>query len=398
MICSACRSDIDNKNGEIYLFCTKDSCNKLYHLLCTGEKNPNKSTWVCPECCCLSKKGGDNSLTPVGASKKTRDPNITIRKKAPVCVATPKSDVSELPNLDVNKEIFLEIRSLKTEIIILKDNISKAVGLIAKYETKLDAYVHKVDTLNNKLEEGNTKSGFSVNQPCPVEHPPMPIEPRAADPARTTGSSASDIDISKSTSVVTDAIRVSASNDKLDVINAEQKEKVVQSEPKNKSDYQQWTEVRNRKSHRLTSFGGTPRPAKTSLKAAETRMECVGDEVLQRQPTRNSTPNVLRGTATPGSTLLEASERIKYLHLFYVKEGTSEDQVREHIKTICTICADDHFTVDALKSRGRYASFKIGVPFKWSERLLCPQNWAEDICIKPWRQLFRGKNERQEAS
>lgn len=99
---------------------------------------------------------------------------------------------------------------------------------------------------------------------------------------------------------------------------------------------------------------------------------------------------VLRGTAKPGTTLLEASERRQYIHLYYVRQGTSSDQVRDHLTSICN---SDVCTVEMLKSRGDYASFKLGVPSKMAGLILDTQNWAEDICVKPWRQNFRRQNE-----
>uniref|UniRef100_A0A2A4JUX9 Uncharacterized protein n=1 Tax=Heliothis virescens TaxID=7102 RepID=A0A2A4JUX9_HELVI len=111
-------------------------------------------------------------------------------------------------------------------------------------------------------------------------------------------------------------------------------------------------------------------------------------EVRYRRSHR-SLSNILRGTAAPGTTNLEASERWRYLHLFYVKQGTSEGQVRDHL---ITICGSDVCTVDVLKPRGKYASFKLGVPSKLAELVMAPQSWAEDICVKPWRRNFRGQS------
>ncbi|KOB62438.1 Histone-lysine N-methyltransferase NSD3 [Operophtera brumata] len=126
MICSACHKDAFNGDGEEYLCCMKDDCNQLYHLLCTGEKNPNKNTWGCPECRCTSKKGGNNSLTPVGVSKRTRDPNVTIRKKiTSVGVDVQKSEEGIPLNPDENNKISLELRGLKTEMVTIRDQLSK---------------------------------------------------------------------------------------------------------------------------------------------------------------------------------------------------------------------------------------------------------------------------------
>ncbi|KAJ8735113.1 hypothetical protein PYW08_014363 [Mythimna loreyi] len=112
-------------------------------------------------------------------------------------------------------------------------------------------------------------------------------------------------------------------------------------------------------------------------------------EVRNRRSQR-SLSNVLRGTAAPGTTNLEASERWRYLHLFYVKQGTSDSQVRDHLTRIC---GADVCTVEVLKSRGKYASFKLGVPSKLADQVVAPGNWAEDICVKPWRRNFRARAE-----
>lgn len=103
--------------------------------------------------------------------------------------------------------------------------------------------------------------------------------------------------------------------------------------------------------------------------------------------------DVLRGAAAPGSTMLCAAERLRYLHLYYVQVGTTADQVRAHLNTIC---GSDICTVETLKARGNYASFKLGVPFKLADMVLTATNWAEDICVKPWRQNFR--NSRKSVS
>ncbi|CAH0398752.1 unnamed protein product [Chilo suppressalis] len=46
-------------------------------------------------------------------------------------------------------------------------------------------------------------------------------------------------------------------------------------------------------------------------------------------PASSSLLGVLRGTAAPGTTSLTAAERKKYIHLYYVKEGTTVEQMSE---------------------------------------------------------------------
>ncbi|XP_063533657.1 uncharacterized protein LOC134743955 [Cydia strobilella] len=104
---------------------------------------------------------------------------------------------------------------------------------------------------------------------------------------------------------------------------------------------------------------------------------------------RSSLTGVMRGTAAVGSTTLQAAERRHYLHLYYVKEGTTEEQVRQHLSDInnSDICG-----VTALKARGNYASFKLSVPPNLVENVMASDNWPKDVCIKPWLQNFRAKS------
>lgn len=82
MECSACRSNIDG--SEEYICCSLIKCRKRYHSTCigaTGLSSEGRNNWICLECCCIAKKGGDNSSTPVGISKKIKDPFVATRQK-----------------------------------------------------------------------------------------------------------------------------------------------------------------------------------------------------------------------------------------------------------------------------------------------------------------------------
>lgn len=102
--------------------------------------------------------------------------------------------------------------------------------------------------------------------------------------------------------------------------------------------------------------------------------------------TRRSPVLVVCGTAAPGVTQLEACERWRYLHLYFIKESTTGDQVSSHLASISgtNVC-----TAEVLKARGHYASFKLGVPSQLADKIMLPENWPENVCIKPWRQNFR---------
>lgn len=130
-----------------------------------------------------------------------------------------------------------------------------------------------------------------------------------------------------------------------------------------------------------------PAPAASQAPQNETDNNEDWVEVVRRR-TRAVPANVIRGTATPGSTLcaLSAAERKSYLHLYFVQIGTTVDQVLAHLQLICP---GDKCIAEALKSRGDYASFKLSVPSKNVERYLKPDYWAEGVHIKPWRSGFR---------
>lgn len=104
---------------------------------------------------------------------------------------------------------------------------------------------------------------------------------------------------------------------------------------------------------------------------------------------------VMRGVAVPGATKLEAAERRRQLHLYYVKVGTTEAEIREHLNSIQE---NGTYIVESLKARGNYASFKLDVPSRLAEAIMSPENWTEDICIKPWRQSFRAKSKEGRTS
>lgn len=141
-------------------------------------------------------------------------------------------------------------------------------------------------------------------------------------------------------------------------------------------------------------------PLKMGPLALDPRSDKACDEVnknewvkVKGKNGRTSLSGVLRGTAAPGVTSLCAAERWRYLHLYYVLEGTTVEQVRAHL---VVICGGDICTVEALKSRGRYSSFKLGVPSRNADSVMLSSNWAEDICVKPWRQNFRAKGNKTE--
>lgn len=111
---------------------------------------------------------------------------------------------------------------------------------------------------------------------------------------------------------------------------------------------------------------------------------------VKKKRLRNSYSRITRGTASPSASQLEASEQRRYLHLYYVKAGTTAAEVLTHLNRIC---GEGLCTVDTLKARGNYASFKLGVSSKVYDVVMSSHNWAENICVKPWQQFFRTRRD-----
>lgn len=115
-------------------------------------------------------------------------------------------------------------------------------------------------------------------------------------------------------------------------------------------------------------------------------------EVKRSRHPRRASDKVTLGTAVPSSsspTSLSAAERKTYLHLYYVKLGTTVDEVLEYLRYVCS---DAICTAETLKARGDYASFKLCVPTKHLDKYLCAETWPEDVCVKLWRNGFRKQN------
>ncbi|CAH0727671.1 unnamed protein product, partial [Brenthis ino] len=194
MDCAACCKLIVSE--EAFLQCMVRTCQKTYHELCTGILDPasvNTEAWICPECACMSKRGGDNSLTPVGASRQRSSAadsnNITYRKKAIILASN--EDKQEIKNTEVLR---LEIKQLREEIIGLKNQLNQAMSLLTTFHGKCDNYFSHFETLidsciqskmrdmvNSKDELATSKKGETVTthneapQPAKITAPTVNV-------------------------------------------------------------------------------------------------------------------------------------------------------------------------------------------------------------------------------
>ncbi|KAI8434147.1 hypothetical protein MSG28_012272 [Choristoneura fumiferana] len=90
----------------------------------------------------------------------------------------------------------------------------------------------------------------------------------------------------------------------------------------------------------------------------------------------------VRGTAGPEATPLRAVEYRKYIHLWNMVSDA--DEIRAYLRSLSpeSLC-----TVEELRPKGEYKSYKIGVPAVQYERCLSADVWPANARIRPW--LFR---------
>lgn len=148
MDCEACQQKIEDK--QQFLVCTVKGCFKHYHIACTttSQSAPiDTNTWICQDCICAKKKGGDNSATPVRSAPS----NITQRK------SKPKSKV-DLPLDDYSNEI----RLLRKEMGKLTESIAEVLKSMKIYNDRLDKIDAKIDSTDTRLKVLETQKDTEI--------------------------------------------------------------------------------------------------------------------------------------------------------------------------------------------------------------------------------------------
>ena len=140
MSCSGCLQSISD---ELFITCTYELCTKAYHRACINAPHHTAEEiklWICPDCQASSRRGGDNTLTPV----RTND-NITLRKKHS---SQPNRDSGGSVDPDCTlQSLFTEIRCLRNDMAALQaeflDRFDKLTSTLGSYETRIVALEQK---------------------------------------------------------------------------------------------------------------------------------------------------------------------------------------------------------------------------------------------------------------
>lgn len=379
MSCAACRTAIEEGDG---LQCTIEVCNKQYHLLCIGEANPGKELWVCPECRCATKKGGDNSLTPVG-SKKSRDTNITFRKKPPSHIDEGQVSKNE------DKDVRAVMRSLMQEISLLRQLLEHSVAIIKMNEVKIENYLAQMDVLNNKLSEYETANAAISAE---LKHYVAKVEKLNREIGRNGNLQTAVASQHEEKSPLRDLSVKGKRNDK--VTKGPTGCTPIKNHPRTESTPSSST-VPNlstalRKSDKVVAITNREVNAEEGKKSKLTVQTPLPEEAQWTEVKKKSRrPTSMCGIAGPTVTTLKAVEPRKYLHLWNME--SSADEISKYLRQLCP---NGTCTLEELKSRGNYKSYKIGVPVVYYETCFSVNVWPVNARIKAWVTFKKPENQR----
>lgn len=338
MNCAACSTAV--LSDEEFMQCTHDECNKLYHLLCTGvNKLPDSpGSWVCPECRCATKRGGDNSSTPVGSTKKPRDPNITCRLKIP----TPRLEEIQ-PAEQIN--LSADIHGLRQEISLLKEQLGLALKAIMTYESKLETYANHVQVLHTKIVEAETRCTLfatSVNASISPKPPIGPTEPSPKLPPNKPPQT-------------------------------RKQKRAQESTPSAQVPVQKLQDA------------GVPLGATSVLqnpRNGSCETEAVASKNVDVWTTVNRLSEVKKGENKAIKSIV-AVERKKHLHVWFLHPDTTVEALTDHVKSVCK---SSEVKVDKIKPKNKrdYSSFIIGVPESAYERISTGAVWPVNAEFGEW--------------
>lgn len=412
-MCGGCKSSIENERS---LRCC--ICAQVYDLLCANVPiavystmtTEHREKWVCLECKCKQPRG-DNSNTPVRSTRSEagsiycddQSMNVTIRKTQ--FSQNRKStkqlydeylhpDETYLDNLrGVIQEEFKDAINERLANMI-SNVVAKQVDLIfTKGFLKLSDQIMRLEkqlnlmTSRSVCNSANCKQGA---QKCHASNDVDDCKNKSFDSEKTTvvlsvtpvlAENTSENTGKPQTKSILNAIAVSEPSLGKDASKPPKRNKPA---PLSKTLLTQEDQDTNRKMAALDTS------AERVQNQNDQSVHSQGEWIQVAKKRHNKSPkDVIRGSATSGLTQLEAAERVRYMHLYYVKVDTTEEQVLDHLKSIVN---SEEYTVECLKARGNYSSFKLGVPSRLENCVMSSEHWPENICIKPWRQNFRGKS------
>lgn len=338
LVCSGCIKELDV--GDEYLQCMSETCGKLYHVLCINKMPTfeDRNTWVCPECCNAFKRGGRNCDIPVGTPVTTK--NITIRNR---------SEATFLPPESTGETLVLEMELIRNQMTLLTEQLADAVSTVAKYHVAFTDCSRKLEIVSERLVQ------LELSSPCLcrcADSGPLESGKLTVLNEKTEEGKHRTLNLVK-TAPTTNSPIVNVDNESL-----------------RKSTYAAVS---------LESSNGTETTQDVAFTLANERAATGEWQEVRNRKKRFSS---VRCTAGPQVTTLRAVEYRRYIHLWNMVSGV--DEIRSYLQLLCP---EKTCTVEELKPKGEYKSYKIGVPQELYEKCLSAEVWPENARVKAW--LFR---------
>lgn len=332
MVCGACFAEL--LVGEEYLQCMMKTCGKSYHYACNNKalSDIEKASWACPEC--AAKNGGRNCDAHVGTPVSVK--NVTLRKPNDVATSVSTS---------------LELQLLREQITFLTEQLADAVATIGRYHSALTVSTNKIEAISGRLSE--LENSIASRNPSVMTPSKIPYNEvvKSSKPTCDRTASGNCEQALRASHNNNTAVASEVSLPVVSPVNADLENAVFSTPTANNQPQEVFTQVgQARKHRRLTS---------------------------------------IRCTAGPNITSLKAVEHRKYIHLWNMASKT--DEVKEYLQSLCPNVS---CTVEQLKSKGDYKSYKLGIPAMYYDKCLSADVWPDNAMVKKW--LFRGQNGKQQ--
>lgn len=377
-------------------------CSDKYHHSClnfnkqdfNGFSKEYKDSWVCPACRCKEPKLSDNSNTPIRSSATSRESeeaaqlqpavaafeysydNVTLRTRprcSGACSCISADNIRDIIREELNRKLDSQFDDMQLKLISFQDSLAAFHMQSEKSNRDIDLQREVTVQLQNELrtiydnltkrvqllEQSSRTCDNPEEQPVMSQLPALVISdwesasatqrktrrmPRKREndlPCPTPKETNTDGGAG-SASLVAPAVAVAASS----------------------TDHASSQPILSNRTAPIISPERQNQPTKWT-------------EVLRRKPARQSMS--LRCLAGPAVTSLRAVEPRQYMHLWNML--SSADEVKQYLMELFPQKA---CTVEELKTKNNYRSYKIGVPEECFDRCFSVEVWPENARVKKW--------------
>ena len=364
--CSACSVEITNTN---ILKCCNNKCSKSYHIECVsmslesyeGLSEQFMEQWICPECVCAIPKRG-NTATPIRSSMSglndtfTSFANVNTQQRGSGLKYSPVTGEADSDILIVLNQMRNDlmarldtqgnaIQHLQNQFSQTKSDLEHLIEIMKVIEKKIDQKY----SLNTKEDKNERRSRETVTQL-----------------SRTYASTVSQ-GINRNTDSSPRKNCIPTNNNK-------------SGATKTVTSVQTITKTQNESLPNCTSEIGKNQEG-TGIESGN--IEECGHSWVEVKNRKRLSKDVRKGQSTD-TTLLQAMERKKYLHVWRLHPETKEETLSSFVKNVC----GENVQVQIEKIRHKtvrdYSSFIVGVPERIYGTISQPEVWPVNAEFGEW--------------